>query len=79
MPADRVIIEELVLRLPGLSAQAARAISTAVAQRLGHGLEQAMPSESLGALDITVTVRAGASRDEMVDTVAQAVIQALTR
>ena len=79
MPADRVVIEELFLRLPGLSEAAARAISMAVAQRLGQGLAQALPSESLGALDVTVTVRAGATRDEMADAVAQAVIRALIR
>lgn len=79
MPADRVVIEELLLRLPGLSAPAARAVSAEVADRLGHGLEQALPARSLGALDVTVTVRAGAGRDEMVDAVAQAVLRALTR
>lgn len=79
MPADRVIIEELFLRLPGLSAPAARTISAEVAQRIGRGLEEAMPSRSLGALEITVTARPGASRDELVDLVTQAVINALVR
>jgi hypothetical protein len=79
MPADRVIIEELFLRLPGLSDQAARAISGEVALRIGHGLEDALPLHDLGALEIRLTARQGASRDELVDSVARAVITALTR
>ena len=79
MPADQVIIEELFLRLPGLSAPAARAVSAEVAQRVGHGLEQALPSRSLGALDIKLTARPGASRDELVDMIADAIIRALTQ
>lgn len=79
MPADRVIIEELFLRLPGLTAPAARAVSREVAERIGHGLESALPARSLGALDVTVTARAGASRDELVELVASAVLKALIR
>jgi hypothetical protein len=76
---DRVIIEELFLRLPGLTAEAARAVSREVAERIGHGLETALPARSLGALDIKVTARPGASRDELVELVAAAVLKALTR
>jgi len=76
---DRVIIEELFLRLPGLTAEAARAVSREVAERIGHGLAAALPARSLGALDIKVTARPGASRDELVELVAAAVLKALTR
>ena len=76
---DRVIIEELFLRLPGLTAEAARAVSREVAERIGHGLGTALPARSLGALDIKVTARPGASRDELVELVAAAVLKALTR
>jgi len=76
---DRVIIEELFLRLPGLSRDAARAISREVAERVGAGLAEALPSRSLGALDLRLTVRAGASRDEMVESVADAILGALVR
>jgi len=79
MPADRVIIEELVLRFPGLTAEEARAVSREVAERVGRGLADAMPKRSLGALEITLNVRRGASRDEMVDGVANAIIQSLLR
>lgn len=79
MSADRVIIEELFLRLPGLSLDEARAISREVAVRVGHGLAEALPPRSLGALDLRLTVRAGASRDEMVDSVATAILGALVR
>jgi len=76
---DRVIIEELFLRLPGLSRDAARAISREVAERVGAGLAEALPPRSLGALDLRLTVRAGASRDEMVESVAYAILGALAR
>ena len=79
MPADRVVIEELFLRLPGLSREAARAISREVAERVGAGLAETLPPRSLGALDLRLTVRAGASRDEMVDSVARAILGALSR
>lgn len=79
MPGDRVIIEELFLRLPGLSRDAARAISREVAERVGAGLAEALPPRSLGALDLRLTVRAGASRDEMVESVANAILGALAR
>ena len=79
MAVDRVIIEELFLRLPGLSRDAARAISREVAERVGAGLAEALPAHSLGALDLRLTVRAGASRDEMVESVANAILGALVR
>lgn len=79
MPADRVIIEELFLRLPGLSREAAREISREIAERVGAGLAEALPPRSLGALDLRLTVRPGARRDELVDTVARAILGALAR
>lgn len=79
MPSDRVIVEELFLRLPGLAAEEARAIGREVAERVGRGLGAAMPKRSLGALDIKLKVRPGASRDEMVDTVARTILASLVR
>ena len=79
MPADRVIIEELFLRLPGLTPDEARAVAREIAGRVGKGLARALPPRSLGALDLKLTVRAGASREEMVQTVAQAIVAALAR
>ncbi len=79
MSPDRVIIEELFMRMPGLSPDAARAISREVAERVGRGLVRALPARSLGALDIKLTVRAGASRDEIIDNVATAILGALAR
>jgi hypothetical protein len=79
MQPDRVVIEELFLRLPGLSAVEARAVAREVAERVGNGLVAALPSRALGALDLRLTVPAGATRDEMVDTVAGAILGALAR
>jgi hypothetical protein len=79
MPADRIIIEELFLRLPGLNADEARAVARDVALRLGRGLALALPPRALGALDLKLTVRPGATRDEMVDSVAHAILEGLGR
>ena len=79
MPADRVVIEELFIKLPGLSVDAARDISREVAERLGHGLAAALPSRSLGALDVRLELRPGASRDEIIDRVTATILGALAR
>jgi hypothetical protein len=77
--ADRVIIEELVLQLPGLSADAAQEISAQVAQRVGAGLAAALPKRSVGALQLRLTMRPGADPHEMVDAVSRAVLEAVLR
>jgi hypothetical protein len=79
MPADRVVIEELFLALPGLSADEARAVAREVAERVGRGLADTLPRRALGALDIRLTVPPGASRDEMVGNVPGAINGALLR
>ena len=79
MPADRVIIEELFLQLPGLSTEAARAVSAEVAERVGAGLAAALPKRSLAALDLRLEIRPGAGRHEMVDAVTGAILEALLR
>ena len=79
MPSDRVIIEELFIRLPFISRDDAHGLSREIAERLGRGLAEAMPPRSLGALDVRIEVRAGASRDEVVDSVAKAILGALAR
>ena len=79
MPADRVIIEELFLQLPGLSIEAARAISAEVAEQVGAGLAAALPKRSLATLDLRLEIRPGAGRHEMVDAVTGAILEALLR
>jgi len=79
MQPDRLVIEELFLRLPGLSAVEARAVAREVAERIGIGLVAALPARELGALDLRLTVPANASRDQMVETVAGAILGALAR
>ncbi|WP_433796250.1 hypothetical protein [Actinoplanes sp. CA-252034] len=77
MAHDRVIIEELFLRLPAISAEVAREVSLAVAARIGHGLSTALPARSLGAVDIVIEARPGASREELIESVATAVLRAV--
>lgn len=79
MPNDRVIIEELFLRLPGLTGDEARAVARDVAERVGRGLADALPARALGALELKLTARSGATRDEMAHQAAQAILGALLR
>jgi hypothetical protein len=79
VPADRVIIEELFIRLPWISRDDAHGLSRDIAEHLGRGLAEAMPPRSLGALDVRIEVREGASRDEVAATVAKAILGALSR
>jgi hypothetical protein len=79
MAADRVIIEELVLQLPGLSADAARAVSAEVGQRVGAGLAGALPERSVGALQLRLHVRPGADQQELAAAVSRAILEAVLR
>ena len=76
---DRVVVEQLLLRLPGVTAPVAREISREIAARIGAGLHEATPSASLGALEIRVSARPGATRDDLVSQVATAILTAVTR
>jgi hypothetical protein len=76
---DRIVVEELLIRLPGVSEQVAREVSREVALRIGAGLREAMPTASLGAVEVRVAARSGATRDELVVAVATAVLQAVLR
>lgn len=79
MQPDRIVIEELFLRLPGLTPVEARAVAGEVAERVGNGLVAALPPRALGALDLRLTLQAGASREQMVELVARAILGALAR
>jgi hypothetical protein len=77
--ADRIIIEELLLQLPGLSADAARAVSAEVAQRVGAGLAAALPKRSVGALELRLHVRPGADQQELAAAMSGAILEAVLR
>ena len=79
MAADRIIIEELSLQMPGLSTESARAIAAEVAERVGAGVAAAMPKRSLGALELRLELRQGAGTQELVDVVARRILEALLK
>jgi len=76
---ERVTIDELVLRVPGLSADDARRVAADVARRVGHGLAAALPAASLGALELRVEVPAGTPPELLAERLAHAILKGLVR
>jgi hypothetical protein len=77
MIPETIHIEELLLRLPNLDEVAARRIAAQVAERLSRSLGRSdlypMPAGST----LRVRIPAGIPADELVDTIAQRILEAL--
>ncbi|MBZ4420169.1 hypothetical protein [Myxococcus sp. RHSTA-1-4] len=78
MADERVVIEELVLRVPGLGADEARLLAADVAERVGRGLASAPPSRSLGALELKVSVPRGMDRARLAEHLAGAILRGVS-
>ncbi len=77
MGAERLHIESLNLRVPGLTAEEGRRLGEEVARRLGDGVpERAMPLH-LGALDLRLTLPRGLPRDRLAEEIAIAILERL--
>ena len=74
---ETVRIGELLLRVPGLSAQEGRTFSREVMQRVAQRLPDQGKVQSLGALDIKVRISEGTPRHRLVETVADAILRGL--
>jgi hypothetical protein len=73
-----VHIDELVLRIPGLSAAEARTLGERVAERVGEQLAAIGGSRNLHALDLRLTMPAGRQRtDAIIDHIADAIVARL--
>jgi hypothetical protein len=77
MPPEEVRIDELYLRVLGLSVEDARHLAETLAERIAAALPVRGRREHLGALDVRLTVPAGVSRDRLADALARAVIEQL--
>jgi hypothetical protein len=80
MRADEVVIEELVLRLDlKRRPEALRALGAAIAERVGHGLADAVPETGFGALDLRVRVPPGLDDERLAEHVAATILRSLLR
>ena len=79
MARDTVRIDELRLRVPGLSAAQARELATNVAQRVADGLPPGGAARRLGALQVRVPAAPATSRKGLEPRVADAILKGLTR
>ena len=78
MGAERLQIEALNLRIPGLTAEQARQLGEDVVQRLAVSLPERATPLRLGALDLRVTVPAGTPQDRLAERIAGAILERLT-
>jgi hypothetical protein len=78
MARDTVRIEELRLRVPGLSPAQARTLATHVAQRVADGLPPDGPARRLGALHVRVPAAPGTSHAGLEQAVTGSILKGLT-
>jgi hypothetical protein len=76
---DRVAIDELVLRIPGLRAEDARKVAADVARRVGRGLTEALPPRALGRLDVRLEIADGTPAERIAEQIADAILRGLLR
>jgi hypothetical protein len=78
MARDTVRIDELRLRVPGLSAAQARVLATNIAQRVADGLPSDGPARRLGALHLRVPAAPGSSHAGLEQAVTGSIVKGLT-
>lgn len=78
MARDTVRIDELRLRVQGLSAEQARILATNIAQRVADDLPLDGPARRLGALHLRVPAAPGTSRAGLEQMVAGSILKGLT-
>jgi hypothetical protein len=70
-------VEELRVRLPGVSSAGAAELVRMVAERVGEGLPDEGTPLALDRLELRVTIPEGASRDAVARAVAAAILERL--
>jgi len=77
MADETLKIEELHLRVPGLSTEEGRSLGEEVARHVGDGLSSQIRLRHLGALDLHLTVPPGTPRTQMASVIAEAILKGL--
>jgi hypothetical protein len=70
-------IEELVLRVPGISPDSAGSLGNEVASRVAHGLPDQQRDRHIPVLDLKVTIPPAASQSRMAKLIAEAILRGL--
>jgi hypothetical protein len=74
MPAETVQIDDLFLRVQGLSVGEARSLGEDVVQRVADAVLVDGRAAHLGALELRVTVPYGTSQDQLVQMIADRIL-----
>lgn len=77
MGRETVRIEEMRLRIPGLSAEEARTLGQDVARLLSEQLPRSGPTRHLGLLDLRTNIPQGTPRDRLAELIVQAIKKSL--
>jgi hypothetical protein len=77
MPGETVRIDELHLRVPGLSAGEAKSFAEEVARRVAEELPLSGRQEQVGLLDLHLTFTQGTRRDRLAGAVAEKILAGL--
>ncbi len=77
MNANTVEIDQLCIRIPGLTSQQAHHLGNEVARRLAMRLPERVAALHLGALDLRLTVPQGTRQSQAVDLIVDAIVKRL--
>ena len=77
MAGETLRIEEMQLRVPGLSAEEGHTLGQEVAHRVADGLPDQVRPLQLSALDLRVTVPTGTPRGRLAPSIAEAILKGL--
>ena len=77
MARETIRIEELRLRIPGLSVEEARQVGQSIAQHLAESIPASGRTEHLGALVMRTAIPAGTPREQLAGVIARAILENL--
>jgi len=77
MPSDEIRIDQLRLRVPGLTEQEAHKLGEEVARRVADALPAQSRVEHLGLLDLRISVPTGTPKDQLAQHIAEEILKRL--
>jgi len=77
MEAEVIRIDELRLRVPGLSEDEARKLAVEVTRRIAERILEAGKEFSLGRLDLRISVPQGIGRDRLAKEISEEILRRL--
>ena len=77
MPFDEIRIDQLRLRVPGLTEQEGHKLGEEVAQRVADALPLYGRVEHLGSLDLRIFIRSDTSKERLAERIAEEILKRL--